>query len=212
MSRRPKRTGFVVHLFIAATVLGLGFGGGVLFGWSTRKRPPTRSERSAESIPDAEVSSAHAACKRELKALAKARAKRPAAATPGERDDAGLERAAQVEALQKEVEECRVRETLQNAYVCGTIDNHINLMDVLIFGTSCEDTVGVGPFFINSLDKCAEFDDFPAHLDEDQLTQGEKNRIAESEMNRRFRDKKNLIRWEQGIRRKCRELWELPEE
>jgi hypothetical protein len=211
MSERLKISTLVVPLLIVVTVLGVGFGGGVLFGWGTRKHTPKAPNKSAESMSDAEVMSELAACKRELKALIKAQAKAQVTAIREDLDDAGLESVAKVEALQKEVRECRVRETLQNAYVCGTIDNHIDLMDVLIFGTSCEDTVGVGQFFINSLDKCAEFDDLPGHLDEEHLTQGEKHRVAESEMNRRFRDKKSLMGWEQGIRRKCRELWELPE-
>lgn len=190
-------------------VLSLGFGGGVLFGWMTQTHKPKLSEKAVESIPAAEVKSELVACRRQLKAMAKARAKPLMIAT---QDDAGLQDFAKVEALQKEVEACRVRETLQNAYVCGTIGDHISLLDVLIFGTACEDKAGVGDFLINSLDKCAEFDDFPAHLNEDELTQGEKNRIAASEMNRRFRDEKNLIGWAQTTRRKCRRLWALPEE
>lgn len=211
MSERSSSAGVVIRFVVVAVVLGLGFGGGVLSGWATRMHTPQPLETSAQSIPDADVKSELAACERELKALKKARAKPPGTMVSGEVDDAGLEKAAKVAALHKEVHECRVRETLQNAYVCGTIDNHIDLLNVLIFGTSCEDTAGVGEFLVNSLDKCAEFEDFPGHLDEDDLTQGEKNQVAESELNRRFRDKKNLIGWREMTRDKCRQLWALPE-
>jgi hypothetical protein len=211
MSERPKSPSLVVPLLIAVTVLGLGFGGGVFGGWATRRRTPKPPERSAASIPDAEVKRELAACKRELKALKKARAKPLGTAMLGEMD-AGLEKAAKVEALQKEVEQCKVRETLQNGYVCGTIGKQINLYDVLAHGMSCVDPPGIGEYLLSSVDKCAQFDDFPAHLDKDELTKSELARIYESKINHHAESKENLVKGMQWMRRECRRIWALPNE
>jgi hypothetical protein len=214
MSERSKSTRLVVHLLLVVLVLGVGFGGGALFGWGTRKRSPKLPE-STESIPDAEVPSALATCKRELKALKKAlkkaRAKPPVMVVP---DDAGLEIAAKVQALQKEVHECKVRETLQNAYVCGTMRDHVSLYDVLVHGNSCTDPPGIGEYILNSVDKCAEFAGaygYPAHLDEDNLTQTERDRIIMSNWRGKV-TKENEARALQWLRRECRRIWALPEE
>ncbi|MBK9262112.1 MAG: hypothetical protein IPM54_20195 [Polyangiaceae bacterium] len=212
MSERPKSASVVVHLLIAVTVLGLGFGGGALFGWSTRKRTPAPPEKSAEAIPDAEVKSELAACRRELKAIKKARAMPKVMVTPGELDDAGVEVAAKVEALQKEVHECRVRETLQNGYVCGTIGKTINLYHTLAHGMSCADPPGIGEYLLSSLDTCTEFDEFPAHVDEDELTKSESARIYESLIEHDTQSEKNLMAYMQHIRRGCRRIWVLPPE
>jgi hypothetical protein len=208
-----ERTRSQRHLLIAATVLGLGFGGGVLGGWATQKRRPKPPERSAESIPDAQVKSELAACRRELKALKKARAMRKAtAALPGEMDDAGLEKAAKVEALEKDVQECKVRETLQNAYVCSAIGDHVNLYQVLAHSTSCVDPPGIGDYLLNSVDKCAEFAEFPDHLDKDDLTNSESPRIYKSLLYHDAQSKKNLAAGMEHLRRECRRIWALPKE
>ena len=110
MSERPTSS-FVIPLLIAATVLGLGFGGGVFWGLRTRKRISKTPNTSAESMTDAEVKSELADCKRELSAAKKAQAKEQLTAILKDMDDAGLESIARVEALQKEVHECQVRET-----------------------------------------------------------------------------------------------------
>lgn len=214
MSERSKSAGLFVHLLIAVSVLSLVFGGGMLVGWATRERTPTATEKSAAVIPDAEVKKELASCRRELAARAKARATQAPTAAPasGETDDAGLERAAKIEALQKEVDECRVRATLLNANVCSTIDKRINLYFVLTYSTSCVEPPGLGDFLVNSLDKCAEFEDFPAHLDEDKLTKEEKNRVALSQMNHGTERKTNLVKGMQKIRRDCRKRWLLPDE
>ncbi|WP_437644539.1 hypothetical protein [Sorangium sp. So ce362] len=215
MSKPPESAGLMVHLLIAVAVLGLVFGGGVLVGWATRERRPPAMEKSAASIPDADVKRELAACRRAVKARARATAIPPATATspPGETDDAGVEKAAaKVEALQKEVEECRVRETLSNAYVCGTITDHNNLLFVLTYSASCVDEAGVGEFLVNSLEKCTNFDDFPAHLDEDELTQEEKFRVAQSEQNRALRTKNDLTRNVQETFRRCRKRFGLSPE
>jgi hypothetical protein len=215
MSERPQSPRRVVQLLIAVAVLGFVFGGGVLLGWATREHGPAVTEKSAEPLPDAEVKEEIAACRRELKALSKARSTPPAmAAPPGETDDAGLERAAKIEALQKEVEECRVGETLVNAYVCGSIGDHINLLSVLLYSSSCVGEVGVEEFFVRSLAKCAEFEDFPAHLDEDKLTQAEKDRVVQSIWRRAaaVSNKNYMDDHVQELRRRCRRRWALPDE
>jgi hypothetical protein len=208
MSERPKSASLVVHLLLAVAVLGLVFGVGALVGWGTRARRPPAPEKSAAELPDAEVKKELAACQQELRARKKARALPPAP------EDAGRETAAKIEALQKVVHECRVRETLTNAYVCGTIDDHINLYDVLVNGTPCVERAGVEEFLIKSLDKCAEFDDFPAHLDEDKLTQVEKDRLVQSKWRRAaaVRTDNYMLGHVQELRRRCRKMWTLPDE
>ncbi|WP_437721480.1 hypothetical protein [Sorangium sp. So ce861] len=214
MSERPKSAGLVVRLLIAVAVLGLVFGGGVMLGWATRERRPPATETSAASIPDAKVKRELAACRRELAARAKARAIPPATATspPGEADDAGLEKTAKAEALQKEVKECRARETLTNAYVCGSIGDLLNFLFVLTYSASCVDEGGVGELMVNSFEKCAEFEDLPAHLNEDDLTQEEKATIHEAKLNREFRTRNSLVRDVQEMHRRCRERFGLPDE
>ncbi|WP_437977578.1 hypothetical protein WMF11_12080 [Sorangium sp. So ce295] len=214
MSERPKSAGLMVRLLIAVAVLGLVFGGGVLVGWATRERRPPAMDKSAASIPEAEVKRELGACRRELKALSKPRSTPPAAATPptGETDDAGLEQAAKVEALRKEVKECRGRETLANAYVCGAIGDHLNFLFVLTYSASCVDEGGVGELMVNSFEKCAEFTDLPAHLNEDDLTQEEKFRLSESKLNREVRTRNSLIRDVQEMHRRCRKRFGLPDE
>jgi len=208
MSERPSRFSRIVPLLLAAAVLGVGFGGGVGIGWATRARRPPATEKSAAEIPDTEVKKVLAACKRELRARKKARAFPPAP------EDAGQESAAKFEALRKEVEECRVRETLTNADVCGSIGDHINLYDVLINGTPCVEKAGAEEYLVKSLDKCAEFDAFPAHLDEDELTQEEKNRIVQAIWRRAaaVRTKNNMADYARELRRECRRIWALPAE
>ncbi|WP_437592300.1 hypothetical protein [Sorangium sp. So ce1000] len=214
MSERPKSAGHMVHLLLAVAVLGLVFGGGVLVGWATRERRPPAMETSEASVPDTEAKREIAACRRELKARAKATAIPPATVTlpPGETDDAGLEKAAKVEALQKEVKECRVRETLANAYVCGAISDHLNFLFVLTYSASCVDEGGVGELMVNSFEKCAEFTDLPAHLNENDLTQEEKIRVYEAKLNRAVRTRNSLIGDVQEMHRRCRKRFGLPEE
>lgn len=214
MSERPESTRVMVRLLITVAVLGLVFGGGVLVGWATRERRPPTTETSAASIPDAEVKREHAACRRELKARAKAAAIPPATATSplGEMDDAGSEKAAKVEALQKDVKECRVRETLANAYVCGAISDHLNFLFVLTYSASCVDEGGVGELMVNSFEKCAEFTDFPAHLNKDDLTQEDNIRIYEAKLNREIRTKNSLIGDVHEMHRRCRKRFGLPDE
>jgi hypothetical protein len=213
MSERPKRTGFAAPLALAAGLLVVGFGGGALVWWATRERKPPATEKSAESVPDAEVKRDLAACRRELRARAKARATPPAAAAPapGEANDAGSERAAKFEVLQKEVNECRVRETLVKSYVCGNIIHHQNLLATLINKSECVDSAGVGKFIVDSFDKCAEFEGFPAHLDEDDLTKVERNAVAASESNLRILTKEKLIDNVKGSHQRCREYLGLPD-
>ncbi|WP_437715379.1 hypothetical protein WMF45_02590 [Sorangium sp. So ce448] len=215
MSKRPESAGLMVHLLIAVAVLGLVFGGGVLVGWATRERRPPAMGKSAASIPDAEVERELAACRRAVNARAKATAIPPAPATspPGETDDAGVEKAAaKVEALQKEVEECIARETLANAYVCGRIRDHSNLLFVLAYSAPCVDEARVGEFLVNSLEKCTSFDDFPAHLGEDELTQEDKFIISQSQQNRALRTKDDLTRNAQETLRRCRKRFGLSSE
>ncbi|WP_437870725.1 hypothetical protein [Sorangium sp. So ce363] len=214
MSERPKSAGLMVRLLIAVAVLGLVFGGGVLVGWATRERRPPAMDKSAASIPDAEVKRALAACRRELRARAKPTAIPPATAAspPGETDDAGLEKTAKVEALQKEVKECITRETLANAHVCGTITDHSNLLFVLTYSASCVDEAGVGEFLVNSLEKCSKFEGFPEHLNEDELTQEEKFRISQSQQNRAIKTKNNLTNEVQETFRRCRKRFGLSAE
>lgn len=214
MSERPKSAGLIVRLLIAVAVLGLVFGGGVLVGWVTRERRLPAMEKSALSIPDAEVKRELAACRRELKALSKPRATPPATEPPppGETNDAGAEKAARIEALQKEAEECKARETLINAYVCGTVGDHLNFLFVLTYSASCVDKGGVGEFMVNSFEKCAEFEDFPAHLDEDELTQREKFRISQSQQTRALRKKNDLANDVQEMHRRCRKRFGLSTE
>ncbi|WP_437279485.1 hypothetical protein WME90_02715 [Sorangium sp. So ce375] len=215
MSKRPESAGLMVHLLFAVAVLGLVFGGGVVVGWATRERRPPAMETIAAPIPDAEVKRELAACRRAVKARAKATAIPPATATSpqGETDDAGVEKAAaKVEALQKEVKECRVRETLANAYVCGAIGDHLNLLFVLTYSASCTDEGGVGELMVNSFNKCAEFTDLPEHLNEDHLTQEEKIRIYEAKLNRAVRTRNSLIGDVQEMHRRCRKRFGLPDE
>lgn len=51
MSERRKSVDLVIPLFIAVMVLGLGFGGGVLLGWTTRDRPPIPQDTGAAWFP-----------------------------------------------------------------------------------------------------------------------------------------------------------------
>lgn len=216
MSERPRSPRLVVHLLIAATVLGLGFGGGVLVGRATREPRRPAMEKSVASISAAEAKKELAACRRERVALARGRATPPATATPspGEPDDAGLETVAKVEALQKEVDECKVRETLLNAYVCATARDHHTLYFVLLRSSRCVEEAGLQDYIAHSLEKCAEFDDFPAHLDEDKLTQTERASVWMSQMKRqadvRYKDVK--FDYYQKERRDCRKEWALPDE
>jgi hypothetical protein len=166
-------------LLVAAGLLALAFGGGVLVGESTLGRKPPALAKHAKSLPALGGRSALALCREEVAARAKARAVDEA--TPGDAKQSVSERVTRVEELQGELDECRGRETLENAYVCGTLGDHINLMFVLVYSSSCVDTANVGDYIINSYDKCAGFERFPAHLAPDTLTQGEKMRIAEAE-------------------------------
>lgn len=217
MSERPRSPRLAVYLLVAVTVLGLGFGGGVLVGRATRERRGPATEKSAASISAAEAKKELAACRREVAARAKARATPPAMATPppGETDDAGREVAAKVEALQKEVDECKVSKTLQSAYVCGRFGDHINLLFVLTYSTQCREEAGLEEFLAKSLETCAEFDDFPAHLDRDKLTKEDEGRVVESIWERAaaVRYQSNfVVDHVQEVRRRCRRMWALPDE
>lgn len=216
MSERPRSLRRVVYLLLAVTVLSLGFGGGVLVGRATRERRRPATEKSVASISAAEAKKELAACRRERVALARGRATPPATATPppGETDDAGLETAAKVEALQKEVDECKVRETLLNAYVCATNGDHATLHFVLLRSSRCVEEAGLEEYMARSREKCAEFDDFPAHLEEDKLTETERIRVWESQMRRRgaVRHKDVKFDYFQKERRDCRRAWALPDE
>ncbi len=208
MSDRPQRAGLFVRVVVTLVVVGLVFGGGVLIGWGTReKRAPAMETRAAE-VSDADVKKELAACLRGLKARSKkARVTRPerVVPAPGEASDAGLEEAAKVEAVQKDVEECKVRETLANAHVCGTIEQQINLLSVFLNGSGCTDTGGVDDYLSSSIDRCAEFEEFPTHLDEDTLGKAEQLEVIAAQNNRRRFGKETLLGWKEGIARRCRE-------
>jgi hypothetical protein len=202
------------------TVLGLGFGGGVLVGRATRERRRPVTGTSVAPISAAEAKKELAACRRERIALAKGRTIPPATATPspGEPNDAGLETAAQVAAMQKEVDECRVRETLLNAYVCATTGDHYTLHFVLLRSSRCAEEAGLEEYISHSREKCSEFDDFPAHLDEDKLTQTEMTRVSKAKWEQwaaarnKNRNKNYKFDYFQEERRKCRRAWALPDE
>ncbi|MDI1477678.1 hypothetical protein [Polyangium sp. y55x31] len=199
-------------LLVAASVLAVAFGGGVLFGWATRERKAEAPETSAASAPDPqEVKRELKACRREWAELSRPRVIPTAVPTAGEANDAGPESAAKVEALEKEVQECRVRATLVNAYVCGTMMDHITMLSVFLNHSGCVETGGVDEFLVNSFDKCAEFEDFPAHLDEVELDKGERNRIYESKNNRRFSSRESMKGWGDSIFQECREHLVPPE-
>ncbi|MDC3958918.1 hypothetical protein [Polyangium jinanense] len=208
MSEQPERAGLVVRLLVALTVVGLVFGGGVLVGWATRERRPPARSKSAEPVSAEEVKKGIAACRKELRQLAKEQIAPPVIVA----QDAAPEEAAKVEALRREVQECRVRETVQNGYVCGTIDGHINLHNVVMTSSSCVEEAGLPEYLLNSVEKCAEFHEFPAHLDEDELTQSEKNRIWWSKFTYNGRTKQNVTGWVEATRRACRKEWALPPE
>lgn len=208
MSEQPERAGLVVRLLVALTVVGLVFGGGVLFGWATRERRPPAQSKSAKPVSAEEVKKEIVACRKELRQRAQEQIAPPVVAT----QDAAPEEVAKVEALRREVQECRGRETLQNAYVCGTMGDHINLYGVVVHGTSCVDPPGIGEYLLDSVDKCVEFDEFPAHLDEDELTQSETARIYKSKINHDAESKENLVAGMKRIRRECRRIWALPNE
>jgi hypothetical protein len=209
---RQNARPFLPFLLIAVAVIGTGFGGGLLVGWATRERKPQATVKSEPPLSAREAKEALVVCKSELKALAKAQWTPKAVETPGETDDAGLEKAAKVEALRKEVEECRVRETLGNAYVCGTITEQINAYSALAHGNLCVVPAEIGEYLVSSFDKCAEFDDVPAHLDEDELTKSERARIYEAKWNHEDQSKRNLIREIESTLRQCRKTWALPQE
>ena len=209
---RKNARPFLPFLLIAVAVIGTGFGGGLLVGWATKERRPQATVKSEPPLSARQAKKALTACKGELKALAKAQWTPKAVETPGETDDAGLEKAAKVEALRKEVEECRVRETLGHAYVCGTITEQLNAYDALAHGNLCVVPAEIGEYLVNSYDKCAEFDDVPDHLDEDELTKSERARIYESKLNHEFRNNKRLTQSIEWTRRQCRKAWALPEQ
>ncbi|UQA57354.1 hypothetical protein E8A73_039690 [Polyangium aurulentum] len=73
---------------------------------------------------------------------------------------------------------------------------------------------GAEEYLVKSLDKCEEFDAFPAHLDEDKLTQEEKNRIVQAIWRRAaaVRSKNYMADYAQELRRECRRIWALPAE
>jgi len=208
MSERPERAGLVVRLLVALTVVGLVFGGGVLVGWATRERRPPARSKSAEPVSAEQVKKEIAACRKELRQLAKEQIAPPVVVT----QDAAPEEVAKVEALRREVQECRVRETLQNAYVCETIDGHINMYSTLAHGMSCAAPPWLAAYMLSSVEKCAEFHEFPAHVDEDGLTQSEKNRVWMSKLSYESRTKENVTGWMDGIRRDCRRVWAMPPE
>lgn len=213
MSEHPHRAGLVVPLLVAVAVLGLGFGGGVLAGRATGTRAPRTTDKSEGFLSERVAKEELAACRRELEDLAKPRATVSASVTPspGETKDGGLEKAAKVEALQKEVNDCRVRETLVKAHVCGTMTDHDNLLFVLAYSSSCEDEARVGELIIDSYDKCAEFDAFPNHLDREQLTQGERTRIADAQRNHRYKGREDVAKGVRESLRRCREKFGLPD-
>ncbi|MDI1435690.1 hypothetical protein [Polyangium sorediatum] len=208
MSERPERAGLVLRLLVALTVVGLVFGGGVLVGWATRERRPAARSKSVEPVSAKEVKKEIAACRKELRQLAKEQIAPPVVVT----QDAAPEEVAKVEALRREVQECRVRETLENAYVCAAISDHFSLYDVLVSGRSCVNPPGIGEHLLDSVDKCAEFHEFPAHLDNDELTQSEKDRVALSQMSYAARTRGNVTGWMKRIRLECRRIWALPPE
>jgi hypothetical protein len=217
MSERPSSLGLVVYLLVAVTVLGLGFGGGVLVGRATRERSRPATEKSAASLSAAETKKELAACRREVAARTKSRAIPSVTTTPPpeETDDAGQETAAKVEALQKEVDECKVSKTLQSAYVCGTFGDYINLLFVFTYSTQCREEAGIQEFLVKSFEQCAEFDDFPAHLDKDKLTKEDDGRVVESIWLRAaaVRYQNNyVLNHVQEVRRRCRRMWALPDE
>ena len=216
MSERPRSRKRAVYLLVAVTMLGVAFGGGVLVGGATRERRPVASRKNEVHVGAQEVKSELAACRSELAARREAQAAMPAAVAPaGEEKDADPE-SAKVEALQKEVEECKVRETLSNAYLCGTFGEQINLLWIFLETTACKEEGGVEKFLPYSLDKCAEFDEIPDHidLDGDSLTVQEKYRIVESKWRRMAarRNKNHVNGWIQKVRSDCRKKWLLSEE
>ncbi|MDC3954312.1 hypothetical protein [Polyangium jinanense] len=213
MNERPKSAGLRVPLLAAASVLTLAFGGGVLFGWATRERKPKAPETSAASAPDPqEVKRELKACRREWAELSRPRVIPTVVPTAGEANDAGAESPAKVEALEKEVQECRVRATLVNAHVCGTMMDHITMLSVFMNHSGCVETGGVDEYMVNSFDKCAEFEDFPGHLDEDEINKGERIRLAESESNRRLMSREKMERWRDSVVSECRKRNVLPSE
>jgi len=208
MNEHPARAGLVVRLLVALPVVGLLFGGGVLVGWATRERKAPARSQGDEAVTAKEARREIAACRKELRELAKEQIAPPVVVSP----EAAPEEVAKVEALRREVLECRVQETLQNAYVCAAIRDGVSFYDVLVSGTRCADPPGIGEHLLNSVDKCAEFNEFPAHLDNDELTRVENERVALSQMSHAARTRDTLTGTMKRLRLECRRIWALPPE
>jgi len=80
MNERPKHSGLVVPVLVGVTVLGLGFGGGVLAGRATAK--PRAAQNGEGSLSAREAKEKLAACRSELKEIANPRATASASVAP----------------------------------------------------------------------------------------------------------------------------------
>jgi len=216
MGDHPKSTSLVAPVVIAGALLVVSFGGGVLVGWATRPRMPTVTKKSEEVVFEQEVRRELDECRAELRALAKAQVNPPARVTvPGEAEDAGPATVAKVEALQREVHECKKHETLIKAHVCAIADEHINVQFVLVYSSSCEDKAQVGEYMIKSYEKCAEFeyfdlDETPEHFDLDNFDKEEQRKVWEAGYDRKYFSKKTLTGWSDHTLRECRKRFGLP--
>lgn len=216
MSERPRSPRLVVRLLLAFTVLGLVFGGGVLVGKAMRGRArPVTVTRDAP-ISAMKAKKELAVCRRKLSAHVNHWVTPPVSATPpqGEPADAGPETAANIDALHKDVDECKVRETLLKAQVCGTFGEHINLLFVLLHSSRCAEEAGLEEFLTHGLEKCAGFDDDPTNLDEDTLTKAQANWLVQSKWTREAaaRNADYVTGHIKTLRRECRKTWALPDE
>lgn len=156
-------------LIAATTTLLLAFGAGVGVGWATRERPPA-TETSAASVRDPrEVRRDLAACRRALAARSQARAA-PGATHP---------EAAEFEAQERKLQECRRNELSAQADVCTSIERHAVVMRVLInSAASCADEALVGDFINENFKACGAFVNIDDTLDFYELTGGQKRRVT----------------------------------
>lgn len=195
------RSRFVARIVAAFSIL-LAFAIGVVVGKPAHVRKPPAEKNSTYETRMAQ--SDLAACRRKLAARSKAAAIASASAERVKRDAPEL--AAPIDALENELEECKTRDILVKADVCGSSDRYSILMSALMHGAkSCVDKVGLGDFIVGNYDKCPEFDDAPYDwaADDYDLSEAERKKVTNAAYTHKRLNKETLAGLGRFVMRGC---------
>lgn len=207
--REQARRASLVAKALFACLLVVVFGAGVWVGKPEQRRHS--GEEKAKPLAAPEQTKALAECQNELAARQKAQAMAKAAALRAEEmKRSAPEMAAEIDVLEKKLDDCQKRDLLVRADLCGAGNKYSIIMTALLHGSQlCVDTAGIAEFIVKNYDQCPQLDDLPHDWtpDDYDLTEEERKRVVNAAHDHRRFNKEALEGLGEHVIRGCVEKY-----